>query len=218
MMTPNSELQQDIQARLVKTGLGAALAGSTPVIAMHVRQGDACSDGFRTGRSCSPLSDYMTHAIAARASTGANTIYLATDSEAILEQTANYPDWTFLRSSDAADWAKQLKTESADATNLYDPTTKSQEWDNVMRYNVKSGKADSNRKTAWETTIDIHLLSLCDIFVGKHTSNFFRTAYELHAGRCNCAAPFVSLDAPWCFDWGVKAGHSSDGDGKGFMC
>ena len=68
---------------------------------------------------------------------------------------------------------------------------------------------------------------LCDIFIGKHTSNLFRSAYELHAGRCNCAAPFVSLDAPWCFDWGAEAGSSrvpyvQDGQKKHidfkFMC
>ena len=50
----------------------------------------------------------------------------------------------------------------------------------------------------------------CDLFVGKFTSNFFRTAYELHAARCDCAAPFVSLDAPWCFDHGVSAGENWD--------
>ena len=67
---------------------------------------------------------------------------------------------------------------------------------------------------AWETTVDVFLLSLCDVFIGKHTSNVFRTAYELHASRCHCAAPFVSLDAPWCFDWGVWSGYSP---GKGWF-
>ena len=59
------------------------------------------------------------------------------------------------------------------------------------------------------------LLSMCDVFVGKHTSNVFRTAYELHVARCDCAPPFVSLDAPWCADWGVWAGDSPHGR---FMC
>ena len=40
----------------------------------------------------------------------------------------------------------------------------------------------------------------------QFSSNLFRTAYELHAARCECAAPFVSLDAPWCFDHGTRAG------------
>ena len=46
----------------------------------------------------------------------------------------------------------------------------------------------------------------CDAFVGKFTSTLFRTAYALHAASCECAAPFVSLDAPWCFDYGLRKG------------
>jgi hypothetical protein len=86
-----------------------------------------------------------------------------------------------------------------------------------MRYDYRTGAADDNRRTAWETTLDLLLFSKCDVFIGKHTSNFFRSAYELRAGRCKCAAPFVSLDAPWCFDWSVTTGISKDGQGK-FMC
>ena len=65
------------------------------------------------------------------------------------------------------------------------------------------------------------LLSQCDAFVGKFTSNFFRTAFELHSSYCDCVRPFVSLDAPWCFDWGVRAGRNYEYSGKGqkgFLC
>ena len=56
----------------------------------------------------------------------------------------------------------------------------------------------------------------CDLFVGKFSSNFFRTAYELHSAACDCAAPFESLDHPWCFDWG---GIMSGGSGnRSFEC
>ena len=57
-------------------------------------------------------------------------------------------------------------------------------------------------------TLDMLLLSKADIFVGKFTSNFFRTAYAVHAARCDCAAPYVSLDAPWCSDYGMRAGSN----------
>ena len=63
-------------------------------------------------------------------------------------------------------------------------------------------------RVATEATLDAYLLSLCDVLIGKHTSNLFRVAYELRAARCDCAPPFVSLDAPWCYDWGVFAGRS----------
>jgi len=185
---------------------------------MHVRQGDACGDGYRTGRTCSPLSDYMVYAEEVRAATGANTIYLATDAADVLNQTANFPTWNFVHMREALEWQAQLKQLSAGATRFGSMDgTKSQTWDDVMRYDYSMGNVDFNRKTVWETNIDIHLFSLTDIFIGKHTSNFFRSAYELHAGRCKCAAPMYSLDAPWCFDWGVDAGVSSDGQGK-FMC
>ena len=41
------------------------------------------------------------------------------------------------------------------------------------------------------------LLARCDALVGKFSSNLFRTAHALQAAACDCARPFVSLDAPW---------------------
>ena len=46
------------------------------------------------------------------------------------------------------------------------------------------------------------------LFVGKFTSNFFRAAYALRAAQCDCAPLFSSLDAPTCFDFGVRAGRN----------
>lgn len=59
---------------------------------------------------------------------------------------------------------------------------------------------------AFLTSVDTMLLAKADLFVGKFTSNLFRTAYELKAASCDCAPPFISLDVPWCFDWAVNAG------------
>merc|ERR1711988_372220 len=56
--------------------------------------------------------------------------------------------------------------------------------------------------------VDMLLLSKCHVFLGKFSSNFFRAAYALHAANCDCAAPYVSLDAPWCFDHGMRAGSN----------
>jgi len=50
------------------------------------------------------------------------------------------------------------------------------------------------------------LLAKCDALVGKFTSSLFRAAFSLKAAECGCLPPFVSLDAPWCYDYGVKAG------------
>jgi len=67
-------------------------------------------------------------------------------------------------------------------------------------------------------TIDVLMLAKCHVFVGQHTSNFFRTAYELHSAWCDCAAPFESLDTPWCFDWLVEVGGRANESGRGFAC
>ena len=50
------------------------------------------------------------------------------------------------------------------------------------------------------------LLARCDALVGKFSSNLFRAAHALQAAACDCAAPFVSLDAPWCSDYGLLEG------------
>ena len=78
---------------------------------------------------------------------------------------------------------------------------------------IRFPSGSSSTRAGSTIRLDVLLLSLCDVFIGKHTSNVFRTAYELHASRCNCAPPFVSLDAPWCFDWGVWSGYSPGGKG-----
>ena len=112
-------------------------------------------------------------------------------------------------------WTARSPTPRATASiKPRDPTHHSANWDDILQYNHKNGNEGDNMDIAWETTVDVFLLSLCDVFIGKHTSNVFRTAYELHASRCHCAAPFVSLDAPWCFDWGVWSGYSP---GKGWF-
>ena len=66
------------------------------------------------------------------------------------------------------------------------------------------------RSFAILTTVDVMLLAQSDGFVGKFSSNLFRSAFELRAAECDCAPPFVSLDHPWCFDWGVHAGGSGN--------
>ena len=69
-------------------------------------------------------------------------------------------------------------------------------------------QTDWTQAQAWDATIDLMLLAQSDLFVGKFTSNFFRAAVALRAAGCDCAPPFVSLDAPWCFDFGLRQGRN----------
>ena len=63
-----------------------------------------------------------------------------------------------------------------------------------------------NQRGVAPRRVDLLLLAESAALVGKFTSNFFRTAYMLRASSCDCATPFVSLDAPWCFEYGKLAG------------
>ena len=58
--------------------------------------------------------------------------------------------------------------------------------------------------------LDAHLLARTHVLVGKFTSGLFRVAYSLGAARRGALLPFVSLDAPWCADYGIPAGYNDD--------
>ena len=64
---------------------------------------------------------------------------------------------------------------------------------------------------------DLFLLAACDGFVGKFTSNVARLAFALgNAWKGgDCVAPFDSLDATWCADFGRLTGDSVNGK---FLC
>ena len=94
--------------------------------------------------------------------------------------------------------------------------------DKKLQARLKKGKTDKTYIEAVEATIDLMLLSESDGFVGKFTSNFFRNAFSLKAASCDCAPPFISLDAPWCFDYGLRVGLNPHlkgaADGGKFWC
>lgn len=160
---PNELLEHKLRVRLATSGLGAALSFGKPVIGMHVRLGDACADGWRTGRSCDPLKTYMKVANRIRRDTGASTIYLATDTPDIVEQTKDFPEWTFLRMREPMEAAADLHKKSAGATRLGFPDQLSSTWDDVMRFNHKNGNADLNRRSAMEAQLDVYLLSVSEL-------------------------------------------------------
>ena len=67
LMRPSAALDAALAERALSSGLSAALADATkPVIAIHVRQGDACGyDGVRTGRTvCSARVQTAVHLLA----------------------------------------------------------------------------------------------------------------------------------------------------------
>merc|ERR1711871_700544 len=70
------------------------------------------------------------------------------------------------------------------------------------------GRTDDNREVAETSIIEMMMMSKAHLFVGQGSSNFYRTALELKSSNCDCVPAFYSLDAPWCFDFAVKAGKN----------
>jgi len=192
-LKPSSQLQLDVVETMQATRLSDALAGDAPVLGMHVRRGDSCSEDekARMARTCSPLANYMSEIDEYAQRMGVQTIYLATDSNDVLNETAAYPQYTFI----------YMRMQRKPPERLIDI---------VVDERMHAGETYLTQREVHLATLDMLLLSKCDMFVGKFTSNFFRTAYALKAAECDCAVPFVSLDAPWCFDYGVKAGSNFD--------
>ena len=84
--------------------------------------------------------------------------------------------------------------------------------DNLLR----NGKVDGYAE-GWAAALDLLLLGESAALVGKFTSNLDRIAYALMSARGGCLRPYVSLDAAWCFDFGVR-GSGVGLNGTRFQC
>ena len=186
IMQPNGKLMSSIITMGKKTGLDIALLKSH-VIGMHVRHGDSClkSERHRTKRNCSDLVEYMKKAY--ELSPDVKTIYLATDSKDVIMDTKKFPDYTFLYLKNVQRYKKKHPPPFLD---------------NIIRKRTRKNETYKTMEQTEKTIIDLWLLAQCNIFVGKFTSNFFRAAYSLSTAFCDCAKPYVSLDSPWCFNYG----------------
>ena len=83
-------------------------------------------------------------------------------------------------------------------------------WDKRVWQRHFWGQTDWTQHMAWTATVEMLLLAHADLFIGKFTSNIFRAAYALRAAQCDCAPLFASLDAPMCFDYGVRSGRNCE--------
>jgi hypothetical protein len=192
-------VERELSMALERTGLGRALERG-PVIGLHVRRGDACRpiEIVLTGRKCEPLELYMNRVRQLKRDSGipASTIYLATDDRHVIDEArAKYSDeFTILH------YAMSLE-----ANLRVNPTGIL--WEESLAKARQRRDFDALSRLTTTNIVDVLLLSRCDLLVGKHTSTYFRMAFELRAARCDCLAPFVSIDSSaWCFDWGVRAG------------
>ena len=120
------------------------------------------------------------------------TIFLATDGKSVFNETARYGEFEWL----------MLPRER------FQPTGAGADKEPRVEERIASGTLDGG-VLALESLVDMLLLAETDVLVGKFTSNLFRTAVEVRAGRRGCVPPVVSLDAAWCFGPDQMGGYDS---------
>ena len=69
-----------------------------PVLSLHVRRGDACNAEqiASKARRCDGLATYMDTVKSLAANFSYKTIFLATDDEGVVADSANYPEFVWL--------------------------------------------------------------------------------------------------------------------------
>lgn len=194
VVRPSHALHSRIVAK--KKRIGWDNAKRNGVIGLHVRLGDSCAPPFgrfhEKGRTCDPLSAYMPSLRKMSSRYGIKNVYLATDSHEPLNDSKAYPEFNWIFDQRVRRDANQSIEEL------------------LIRQQIDGSEEASDALS------DIWLLSECDAFVGKFTSNMDRIAYSLmysHGSAVGpksegCYRPFVSLDAPWCFDADALSGRS----------
>lgn len=199
---PNEATKARVAAAASASGLRDA---PRPLLGIHVRRGDSCRETQETAkaRRCSPFAEYWYHALAMRARYGIRSVFLATDDAAVLAEATEAAAAAGLPLFASAA-APPPATADAPPPPL---------WDNVL--DGTSKRAVDAAAAAAGVVDDLAILSRCDAFVGKFTSNLDRIAYALIAAKSRCLKPLVSLDSLWCHDWSSDAGRSLFGS---FLC
>lgn len=189
--TPSARVAQAVHARGV--GLGWRSKGK-PVLALHVRQGDAClKDQMKHhNRRCSQLADYMPHVRAIRDRYGVHRVYLATDGARAMASARKERSFSWL-------------IPAATRTSTKKPL--STEIEIALHNGVVNGTTEMIN-----VLVDIHTMARAQALVGKFTSNIARMAYMIgFVASGDCYHPLRSLDAGWCFDHAVQSGNSDFG-------
>ena len=193
-----------------------------PIIAMHVRHGDACRDIYRT-RRCYPLAEYMAHAQRMKDQYGVADIFLATDDpEVVQEAKAEYPGFRFVFAPVDRAWYGAPAAGSAEAREQETEEGQRQYEAGYVEKRLKYGEGDP-AKVGLEAVIDTELMGQADFFIGTLGSNMDRLAFELILSRQRRVVPFASLDIGWCASYnsagvGQLVTSAADGSKVRFDC
>jgi hypothetical protein len=225
---PNRWLASRLEAAAAESGLATALANGEVVVGMHVRHGDSCSaaEAVRTCRSCDPLETYLRAIGGYAAAAGASAVFLATDSADVIA-AARAAERSVARPTAEADGGARGGGPPYGGGRLRFLVVQS----NVSRTSTRAGepppelldlvlkrRASGNdaagvaasHEAVLAGLVDAMLLARTAILVGKFTSGLFRTAYALAGARVGGMPPYLSLDAPWCADYGLPTAFNDD--------
>mmetsp|Transcript_6167 Transcript_6167/g.15626 ORF Transcript_6167/g.15626 Transcript_6167/m.15626 type:complete len:483 (+) Transcript_6167:69-1517(+) len=173
----------------------ASMPPSTgPILGVHVRHGDACA----AGRECYTWGQYRQAALRMKAKYGVARIMLATDSQEIVQQCQEDPEFkchavTHNRSS----LAPRVGAHAGGSFGMSEGAGKKQPKSrHYIENRIRKGELDGGQ-LAVAALVDLALLGECMMFVGTFSSSFSRMALLLMHGRTGSPVPFISLDSAW---------------------
>jgi hypothetical protein len=199
MLRPSSALAKLLVDERVAMGLPSTPSAPSwnrlrPMLGMHMRHGDSCRDGVRTGRICSAAEVYARAAAEMAAQYKYRSLFVATDSDgALAALRASLP---------AAGWPTDAPVFVRRDRQRKDVNRRAKR----VESQFADGSIDSWSEF-YSFIVDVLLLGDSDGLVGKFTSNMDRVAYALMAGRVSAYRPYISLDSAWCFG---GLGYSKD--------
>jgi len=197
-------------AKKVTTVGNSSADSAGPVIAMHIRRGDACmrwgqrDDGgkmFPLGRPCYKMDAYMGAARELQAQYGANRILLATDSPCVVEEEiqkyASEFEFKFV------DFNRSLVSGAAngngrgcDRDNVTWSWPKSQNDTKAQgHFMEKRNLTDAERVLIFGSFhAEVNLLSTADLLVGTGGATFTQTIFTAMVGARGVQPPFIMVD------------------------
>ena len=172
--TPALQMRLDEARALLRFG------EHQPVLALHVRKGDACSHRGE----CRGLAAVMPRLKGMAALYGLRTVFLATPSEDVVRETARYPQFKWLHLHQNMTRSPPPQRSGVVPLRIEDALLQRRveavdEWHNFM--------------------VEVYLMAESAALVGAFSSNAVRLASALMAARAGgCLKPFISTDINWC--------------------
>ena len=177
-------------------------------IGIHIRHGDSCMDILRY-RHCYGLEEYMQGAEELRRRYGVHTIMLATDSGAVVDRARKE------YGREGSGWVFVLQR--MEGRGVWDELGKAFVIHQDIEFRLQGSGVNRTRE-AYAVLGDLRMLGKARYIVGSFTSNLARIALSLASARSGRLVPYVGVDVPWCFHWGLGWPHPQHAFAPHFYC